>query len=175
MRKGPRIPLMTHSGMFFVRQTADEVFDLLSNPARFAPLMPDFKDMEMQDATHFTMRTVVAIGEVRGHANLAMELLQASRAERVKYRGAATIAGSQLRLAISFQISARAEGTEVSWRGDVTLAGTLARMAGTMVETMSQQNFDRMAESLQRSLEIEPAPPAEPPLSQPPIKLDFDI
>src|SRR5271167_4457098 len=87
---------MTQSGSFSVLRTVEEVFDLLSNPERFAPLMPDFESMTMQDATHFTLRTAIAIGEIKGHANLAMELLTASEPERVKYSGTATIAGSPL-------------------------------------------------------------------------------
>jgi len=166
---------MIHLGTFSVRRKPDDVYDLLSNPERFALLMPDFESMEVHDATHFTMRTVIAIGEIKGHANLVMELLEASRAVRVEYRGAATIAGSQLRLAISFQINGLAEATEVNWRGDVALGGTLAMLAGTMVETMGQQNFNRMAESLQRSLEMEPVSPSEPPLGESSIKLDLDI
>jgi uncharacterized protein len=165
---------MTHSGTFSVRQTADEVFDLLSNPERFAPLMPDFESMEMQDAKHFIIRTVIAIGEIRGHANLEMELLEASRAERVEYRGAATIAGSQLRVAISFKIGALTDATEVIWQGNVALDGMLALLAGNMVDTMGQQNFDRMAENLRRSLEIEPLSSAKASVSDS-SKLDFDI
>ena len=166
---------MTHSGAFSTRRTPDEVFDLLSNPERFAPLMPDFESMAMQDPTHFTMRTVIAMGEIKGYANLVMELLEASRSTRVEYRGAATIAGSQLRLAISFQISAMTEATEISWSGNVALDGMLALLAGNMVDTMGQQNFERMAQSLQRNLEVEQATPAEASHSESSSHLDFDI
>src|SRR5271165_1552990 len=123
---------MTHSGAFSVRRTVEEVFDSLSDPERFAPLMPDFESMTMQDATHFTLRTVIAIGEIQGHANLAMELLTATRPERVGYAGSATIAGSPLRMAIDFQIKPQEEMTGVAWRGELTLEGTLALMAGNL-------------------------------------------
>lgn len=167
---------MTHSGAFSIRRTPDEVFDLLSNPERFAPLMPDFESMAIQDATHFTMRTVIAIGEIKGHANLFMELLEASRPTRVEYRGSATIAGSQLRLAVSFQISSLADLIEVGWRGEVGLEGMLALMAGELVETTGRQNFDRMAGNLLRSLQDEPVAPAEGRIAASiPSELDFDI
>ena len=167
---------MTHSGAFSVRRSVEQVFDLLSNPERFAPLMPDFESMTMQDATHFTMRTVFAIGEIRGHANLAMELLQASRPERVGYSGSATIAGSSLRMAIDFQINRREDITDVTWQSEVTLDGPLALMAGTLVETMGRQNFDRMAERLQVSLQDEPLTTGEAQsASAPPAAVDFEI
>jgi len=143
---------MIHSGAFRVRRTTDEVFDLLSNPERFAPAMPDFESMRPLDATHFTMRTVIAIGEIKGHANLAMELVRAERPSRVEYRGSAIIAGSPLLLAIDFQVSAKDEVTDVSWQGEVKLEGMLALMAGTLFETMGRQNFERMGENLQVNL-----------------------
>jgi uncharacterized protein len=167
---------MTHSGAFSVRRSVEEVFDSLSNPARFAPLMPDFESMTMHDPTHFTMRTVIAIGEINGHANLAMELLTAARPERVGYTGSATIAGGPLRMAIDFQINPREDMTHVTWQGEVTLDGPLALMAGTLLGTMGRRNFDRMAERLQLSLQDEPLTTAEAQAtSAPPAAVDFEI
>jgi uncharacterized protein len=152
---------MTHYGSFCVRRSPDEVFVLLSDPEQFAPLMPDFESIVMQDATHFTMRTVIAIGEIQGHANLSMELLQASRPARVEYCGSATIAGGPLHMAISFQLSPRDEMTDVKWQGEVTLGGLLAMMAGNLVETMGRKNFENMAERLQSGLQAAPIGPSE--------------
>ena len=167
---------MTHSGSFTVASSPEEVFDLLSNPEWFAPAMPDFDSMTKQDATHFTMRTVIALGEIKGHANLAMELLQTSQVNRVEYRGSATIAGGPLRLAVSFQLDAQDDTTVVNWHGDVTLGGMLAMMAGNLVESMGRQNFERMAERLQLRLQSEPlAASDEPAASMPPQEPDFDI
>jgi uncharacterized protein len=166
---------MIHSGTFSVRRAVEEVFELLSNPQRFAPLMPDFESMTMQDATHFSLRTVIAIGEIKGHAKLAMELLRALRPAQVAYAGSAVIAGSPLRMAIDFQINPREEVTEVLWQGQVTLEGMLAMMAGNLLETMGRQNFDRMAENLICSLQQGPlASGGVSSISMPPSDLDFD-
>jgi carbon monoxide dehydrogenase subunit G len=167
---------MTHSGSFSVARSSEEVFDLLSTPGWFAPTMPDFVSMAIQDATHFTMRTVIAIGEIKGHANLAMELQQAVRPSRVEYRGSATIAGGPLRLAIDFQISPRDAITDVTWQGDVTLGGTLALMAGALLDTMGRQSFERMSERLQFNLQREPlATRLEAEASADPAASDFEI
>lgn len=167
---------MIHSGAFSVRRTAEEVFDLLSNPERFAPLMPDFESMVVHDATHFTLRTVLAMGEIKGHVNLAMELVQASRPTQVEYRGSANLAGSPLRMGINFRIDQLAEMAEITWQGEVTLEGMLAMMAGSLLETMGRQNFDRMAERLQFSLQdeehTEDGKPSVVPASEGP---DFEI
>jgi carbon monoxide dehydrogenase subunit G len=167
---------MTHNGSFNVARSPEEVVALLSNPEWFAPTMPDFESMTTQDATHFTMRTVFAIGEIKGHANLAMELVPTSQPNRVEYKGAATIAGGPLRLAMAFQLDARDNTTEVRWQGEVTLGGMLAMMAGTLLDTMGRQNFDRMAERLQVRLQPETlAAHEEPAPDGSPSEPDFDI
>lgn len=148
---------MNHSGSFLIHRSAEDVFDLVANPERFAPLLPDFEGMVMQDATHFTLRIVIAVGQINGHATLAMELREAVRPNRVEYRGQGTIAGSELKLGLEFQITA-AEMIEVKWQGEVGLEGMLAAMAGNLTETMGRRNFELMAERLQAGLRQETPP-----------------
>jgi len=155
---------VTHSGTFLACCHAEAAFDLLSTPDRFAPLLPDYESMEQQDATHFTMRTVLAIGQIHGHINLTMELREASRPYRVGYRGQGIIAGGTLSFELDFRIAPVNRKTEIQWCGEVRLNGPLVFMAGDLVDTMSRQNFERMAESLRRSLEaLSPSASAEGP------------
>jgi carbon monoxide dehydrogenase subunit G len=142
-----------HSGTFVVRCDAGRAFDLLSAPERFAPLLPDFESMAMQDATHFTMRSVFSIGRINGHIDLSMELAEASRPERVRYRGEGMIAGSPLSFELEFRITTAEETTQVHWQGEVRLSGKLVFMVGDLLDGMSRQNFERMAESLRQKLQ----------------------
>jgi len=167
---------MTHSGSFSTQRPAEEVFELLANPERFAPLMPDFESMAMVDATHFTLRTVIQVGPMSGHANLAMELRDAVRPLHVGYSGQATIAGGALRLNLEFTLTPVGSSTEIGWRGEISLGGSLAFMAGNLVETMSQQNFERMAERLQQSLgNVSMRSQEEPGSSALPESPDYEI
>jgi uncharacterized protein len=167
---------MVHSGLFQVNRSAEEVFDLLANPERFAPLMPDFESMTMQDATHFTLRTVIQVGPMSGHANLAMELRDAARPGTVGYSGEAIIAGSPLRLRLDFALTPGEFATEIGWRGEVTLGGPLALMVGSLVDTMGRQNFEQMAAHLQENLRQQQVPPVGPmPEGTQPDRSDFEI
>jgi carbon monoxide dehydrogenase subunit G len=133
--------------------------------------MPDYESMAQQDATHFTMRTVFAIGRMNGHVNLSMELSEACRPRQVGYRGQGIIAGSTLYFELGFRISPVNGVTAIQWSGEVRLNGPLALMAGDLLDTMSRQSFERMADSLKRTLE-NLAPPASAAQITPP---DFDI
>ena len=48
------------SGEFVVKKKPEEVYDFLTDPNRFAPLLPDFQGLTVQDAKHFTDRSVRA-------------------------------------------------------------------------------------------------------------------
>ena len=143
---------MNHSGTFLTSRIPDEVFDLLANPEQFAPLLPDFESITMLDASHFSLRISIALGEMSGHANLAMELVEDERAVSVHYRGQGIVAGSQLNLELQFQIALAEAATEVSWRGEFSLDGGLAFVFGSLIEPMGRKHFERMAERLRERL-----------------------
>ena len=167
---------MTHSGSFSVPCSAGEVFRLLAAPERFAPLLPDYESMAMVDATHFTLRTVIAIGEIRGHANLNMELREAVPDSVVEYTGEGVIAGGKLRFGLRFDIAATELGSQVSWRGEVALEGMLAMLAGGLLETMGRGNFEAMAERIRQHFgDGSMGSATELPAKQEPPAGDFDI
>ncbi|HVP53748.1 MAG TPA: SRPBCC domain-containing protein [Candidatus Eisenbacteria bacterium] len=153
---------MTHSGIVLTARSLDEVFDRLATPERFAPLLPGFESMAMQDPTHFSLRTAIMLAQIHGHANLAMELQDALRPHLVAYRGEGIVAGSQLKLGLQFSVAAVDGMTEVSWRGEFSLDGMLAFMAAGLIEPMGREHFDIMAEHLRESLHVVEAA-AEPP------------
>lgn len=163
---------MTHSGTFVVQRSVEDVYELLADPQRFGPLMPDFESMAMQDSSHFTLRTKIAVGELPGQVNLAMEVSDSLRPSHVKYRGEGVIAGSQLRFAIEFGIGTIEGMTEVRWTGEVSLDGMLAMMAGNLIETKGRENFERMAERVRQliscgpgTVESQDEDPEAPPLA----------
>jgi carbon monoxide dehydrogenase subunit G len=143
---------MNHSGTFLTPRSAEEVFDLIAEPQRFGSLLPDYESMSVQDATHFTMSIKIEVGKIIGHANLAMELRDAIRPDRVAYYGHGIVAGSQFNFAMQFQFASAEVETRVSWQGEVSIDGMLAMMAGGLLEPIARKNFELMTERLQDEL-----------------------
>jgi carbon monoxide dehydrogenase subunit G len=108
--------------------------------------------MTMLDPTHFSLRIAIALGEMSGQADLAMELVEADRPARVRYRGQGIVAGSQLHLGLEFQIASSDPATEVRWRGEFSLDGGLAFVFGSLLEAMGRKHFERMAERFDEQL-----------------------
>jgi len=152
------------SGEFTTPRTPEEVFDFLSDPNKFGPLLPDFQSMSMQDPTHFTVKVKVGVGNIRGSAELRMELSEALKPLRAQYKGQGTAVGSQVTVNAGFDLSALPEGTKVVWQGETSIFGKLASMAGGMLEPLGRKNIQKLIDGLQKAL----SEPAASPVVQAP-------
>src|SRR5437763_14287687 len=92
-------------GEFEVKKTPEEVYDFLTDPKRFAPLLPDFQGMTQQDATHVTVKLNVRISYIKGPAEVKMQLAEADRPKRAQYKGQASVAGVNVPLTAGFHLS----------------------------------------------------------------------
>ena len=140
------------SGEFTTPRSQDEVFDFLSDPNKFAPLLPDFQSMSMQDATHFTVKVKVGVGNIRGSAEIKMELSEAVKPQRAHYKGQGSAVGSQVTVSAGFDLSSIPEGTRVGWQGETSVFGKLASMAGGMLEPLGRKNIQKLIDGLQSAL-----------------------
>ena len=148
------------SGEFTTPRSPDEVFDFLSDPSKFAPLLPDYQSMSMQDTTHFTVKVKVGVGNIRGSAELKMELTEAVKPQRAQYKGQGTAVGSQVNVVAGFDLEPNGSTTKVVWKGETSVFGKLASMAGGMLEPLGRKNIQKLIEGLQKAL-------SEPVAAQP--------
>jgi carbon monoxide dehydrogenase subunit G len=148
---------ISFSGDFTSPRSPDEVYDFLSDPNKFAPLLPDFESMSVQDATHFTVKVRVGVGNIRGSAEIKMELAEASRPQRALYRGQGTAVGSQVKISAGFDLSPIPDGTRIAWQGEAGVFGKLASMAGGMLEPLGKKNIQKLIDGLQWALTWPPA------------------
>ncbi len=140
------------SGEFSTPRSPEEVFDFLSDPNRFAPLLPDFQSMSTQDATHFTVKVKVGVGNIRGSAEIKMELAEAVKPLRAQYKGQGNAVGSQVTVVAGFDLQPNGDSTKVLWKGETSVFGKLASMAGGMLEPLGRKNIQKLIDGLQKAL-----------------------
>jgi uncharacterized protein len=141
-----------YAGDFEVKRTPDEVYDFLSDPGKFAALLPDFQGLSIQDATHFTVKVNVGISYIKGTAEVKMELAQAERPRRAQYKGQGSMAGGNVALTAGFDLSPIAGGTKVAWQGEAQIFGGLASMAGGLLEPLGKKQVQKLIDGLQAAL-----------------------
>jgi carbon monoxide dehydrogenase subunit G len=148
---------VTFSGEFISPRTPDEVYDFLCDANQLGPLLPDFESMSVEDATHFTVKVRMAVGNIRGTAEIKMELAEAVRPIRAQYQGRGNAVGSQIAISTGFDLSPLAEGTRIAWQGETSVLGKLALLAGGMLEPVSRKNIQKLMDGLRSSLAYPPA------------------
>src|SRR5580692_369024 len=140
------------AGDFEVKRTPDEVYDFLSDPNKFASLLPDFQGLSIQDPTHFTVKVNVGISYIRGTAEIKMELVESDRPKRALYKGQGSMAGGNVALTAAFDLSPLDSGTRVAWRGEAQSFGGLASMAGGLLEPLGKKQVQKLIDGLQAAL-----------------------
>ena len=140
------------AGDFEVQRSVEDVFDFLTDPQKFAPLLPDFQGMEVVDERHFALRVNVGISHIKGTANVKMELAESTRPSRAQYKGQGSVAGGNMSLTASFDLVAAASGTKVAWQGEAQIFGRLTSVAGGLLEPLGRKNIQKVIDGLQAAL-----------------------
>ena len=140
------------NGEFEVKRPPEEVYDFLTDPKKFGPLLPDFQGMTVQDATHFTVKVNVGISYIKGVAEVKMELVQAERPKRAQYKGQGSVAGGNVSFIAGFDLSPVDGGTKVVWQGEAQIFGRLMSVAGGLLEPLGKKNVQKLIDGLQAAL-----------------------
>ena len=99
------------SGEFEVKKKPEEVYDFLTDPNRFARLLPEFQSLSVQDSTHFAVRVNVGISYIKGSADVKMELAEGDRPRRAQYKGQGAVGGGNVTMVAGFDLTPIADGT----------------------------------------------------------------
>jgi carbon monoxide dehydrogenase subunit G len=151
------------SGVFDVKKKPDEVYDFLTDPNRFAALVPDFQNLVVEDATHFTLKVDVSIAYIKSSADIKIELTEADRPRRAQYKGEGTVAGSNIIVIAQFDLLPLPEagadgaveivrGTRVNWQGEAEISGRLASVAAGMLEPLGKKQIQKLIDKLRAAL-----------------------
>jgi len=140
-------------GAFEVLRSPEKVYEFLVDPNKFAPLLPEFRGMLMQDANHFTVKVNVGVSHIKGVAEVKMELAQVERPKRAQYKGQGTVAGGSVSFTAGFDLTqVNGGGTKVAWQGEAQVFGRLASIAGGLLEPLGRKNVKKLIDGLQAAL-----------------------
>jgi len=146
------------NGEFHVPRPPEEVYDFLIDPNRFAPLLPEFQSLSVEDATRFTVKVNVGVSHIKGAANVKMELARAERPKSAQYKGQGSVAGGNVSLTALFDLSVADGGTKIAWQGEAQIFGRLTSLAGGLLEPLGRKNAQTLIDGLRAALTAENIP-----------------
>lgn len=146
---------MKFSGQFDVSPPPSEVFGLLSDPRKFAPLLPAFSGMEMEDANTALVKVSVGIGKIRGTASTHLTLQKKTEPTHATYIGSGKVMGGAYTMISSYDLEPKGSGTLVKWQGEVQLVGKILSLAGGGMQGYAEQQINAVITCLQQAMSPE--------------------
>lgn len=140
-------------GEFSVPVSQEEAYEVLSDPEKFAPLLPTYKSLEMKDEKTAIVKVKVGVGKIRGTATIALVLEENICPTRAAYSGKGKIMGSAFNLATAFELTETdGGGTLVKWEGELDMFGKLVSLAGGLIRPLAKKDITRLIDALQAAL-----------------------
>jgi uncharacterized protein len=140
------------AGTFEVQRKPEEVYDFLTDPQKFAPLLPDFQSVSVEDPSHFTVKVSVGISYIKGIADVKMQLAESQRPSRAQYKGQGSVAGGNVSMVAGFDLAPAGAGTKVAWQGEAQIFGRLTSVAGGLLEPLGKKQVQKLIDGLQAAL-----------------------
>lgn len=139
-------------GEFEVKRNAEDVYDFLTDPKRFAPLLPDFQSVSVHDETRFNIQVKVGISYIKGTADVNLQLSEGERPTRAQYKGEGRVAGGNVAVTAGFNLLPVDGGTKVVWQGEAQVFGRLTSVAGGLLEPLGKKNVQTLIDALQAAM-----------------------
>lgn len=143
-------------GDFEVDRDRADVFEFLSDPDRFGPLLPGFVEVQSDGEAMWRLKLKVGVSQIRGAADIRLRLEECRRPERAVYGGQGKVGAGTLDFTAGFDLKESDTGTQVLWRGEMRIAGTLKSLAGGLLRPLANRNIQKLIHSLQEALRNAP-------------------
>lgn len=143
---------MKFTGDFVVKKGREEVYAFLVDPNRFAPLLPEYQGMTIEDPLNFTVKVKVGVSHIRGLAEVKLNLEQANPPTFALYKGQGKLPGGLASVRAGFDLAEAPEGTKVSWTGEAQVFGKLISLGGGLLEPLAKKHIQKLIDGLQAAL-----------------------
>ena len=132
---------MKFTGEICVPAGREAVFDKLNDARFFASCVDGVSDLMEIDATHYTARLQSRIAYIRFTFDIAVEITESSRPDRVTAKAEGTPIGivGRLTATSSAQLQEDAEGTRVAYDIDLSLAGKLGSIGQPALKSKAKE------------------------------------
>lgn len=154
-------------GDFLVTSSRAEAYQFLTDPRRFAPLLPHFKSLDEVRDDRFLMTLELGVPQIRGTAKVEVRSVERITDQLARFKSVTRQAMGVVDSELSFELSEGRGGTVVRWRTTSKVRGGLASIAGGILRPLAERNVEGMVESVQRALgrvaASEPPPADEAP------------
>lgn len=143
-------------GNFEVDNSPEYVYDFLTDPEKFAPVLPEFQDLEVNgdDDRECTIKVMIGVSHIQGEATVDLELVEEDPPKYAKYEGTGSIVAGSVDLTAEFEIEGMdTDGTRVHWFGEPEISGRIVSIAGGLLKPFAQKNIEKAIDRISEAIE----------------------
>jgi carbon monoxide dehydrogenase subunit G len=140
------------SGNFQVLKNRETVYGLLTDPRKFAPLLPNLQDLEIHDDREFTVQVKVGLGFIKSTATIRLALSGEQPHSHATYKGSGSVAGEPIAVTAAFDLEEKGGQTQVNWVGESSLNMKLPAAAANLLEPVARQSIKVLVDSIKAAL-----------------------
>ena len=159
----------TFNGDFTVPTSREQVYVVLSDVSRFAPLLPTYISHELKEDGSALVKVKVGVGKIHGTGEVVLKSEETIAPLRVSYAGKGKVMGGVFNLNAGIELEdVGTDLTRVVWHGEVAMFGKLVSLAGGLVKPVAERDINAMIKAVQIEfggvVEAEPVVVARPGL-----------
>ena len=139
-------------GEFVATAPREKVFAVLSDPDKFAPLLPTYQSHEMQEDGSADIKIKIGIGKIRGTATVNMKPAETEAPIRATYDSKGKVMGAAFNFGSGFELEDADGGTRVKWQGDLSMFGKLVSLAGGLIRPIADKQITVLIDAVQAAL-----------------------
>jgi 2-furoyl-CoA dehydrogenase large subunit len=145
---------MSFNGTFDVGIPRADTFELLADPRKYMPVLPNYHSMTMKEGDGNTaiVKVRVGIGKVRGIATTEMTLTERDAPNRAQYVGTGNVMGGAYEMSVAFDLEDSGGGTRINWQGTSEIHGKILSIAGGGLRGYAEKEINNVINSLQNAL-----------------------
>ena len=130
----------------------ERVWEVISDPAQMATLMPGAEDFEVVDDTHWRAKVRLPFGP-GVKLTMNFEQLEQRPLEFASMRGKGKSLGAGIEMTTSFALTGGDGRTHMDWQADVALSGILGSIGERALQPLVSQQVEGIMTALERRLE----------------------
>jgi len=137
---------------FEVTTAPADTFAFLTDPERFAPLLPYFKELKDVQPDAFTVGLEVGIPQLRGRVDVDVKLVECVVPERATYTSSGRHALGMVDSELAFSVVPSGKGSIVHWQSASVVNGTLASLAQGILVPLAKRQIKALVKTCQDRL-----------------------
>lgn len=137
---------------FEVTTAPADTFAFLTDPQRFAPLLPYFKELKDVQPGAFTVGLEVGIPQLRGRVDVDVKLVESVAPERAAYKSSGRHALGMVNSELAFSVAPSGTGSMVRWQSASVVNGTLASLAQGILIPLAKRQIKALVKTCQDRL-----------------------